>query len=489
MAEKGFSTLELMIAFAILAVVFSGVVFASLGAQYWIVTLDTSHEGLFSASRNIGEVRALAQHDFLAATSSSSVSSAEEDCGATLCYYTERSVEDISSCSKEARVFVSWRVPRYPTSTTAMHTSLTHVPAILALGGDCALASLDGEWESIHEIHSAALSGTPVGIDSLNGASYVIENAPPTFRILHDTVDGAYTPPDNAAFNAVDVARDFFTGRTYAYLAATSTQLRIVDVTDASSPTLAASIGLSGVATGAEAGWRLQYYDRRIYIVTRFSSRPSSPEFHVFDVADPTFPQEIGDYKLNTSAYAILVRDQYAGGVLRRIAYIGTTHSSRELIALDVTDPHNITQKAVCDLPSTQQATALFILGNTLYVGRENVPSGGEDLYAFDAADPTRPTFCAPIAKTDINNDSFSRHVQAIRGSGEYLFVETNNTTNAHGNIQIRSADPETDLELLSVYAITNLPENGIDLDGDTKALYAASAGASPSLHVLTSHE
>lgn len=488
MTEEGFSTLELMIAFAVLAIVFSGVVFASFGAQYWSVVLDTSHEALFSASQNSAEVRALARHDFLSATSSFA-SSAEDDCGSALCYYSERNVKDISPCSKEAQVSVRWRVAGYPTSTTAIDTSLTHVPAILALGGDCARASLEGEWTSLHEIESMTLPGTPVGVDSVNGTTYVIEQTPSAIRIIDGTNTGIYTPPDNATFNAIDVARDFFTGRTYAYLAATSTQLRVVDVTDASSPVLAASITLSGVPAGVEAGWRLQYYDRRIYIVTRFLSSPSSRELHILDVADPASPQEIGNYKLNTSAYAILVRDQYVGEELRRLAYFGATHTGKELIVLDVTDPHNIVQKALCDLPNVQRATALFMLGNTLYVGRENVPSGGEDLYAFNATDPTRPTFCTPIAKTDINDDGFSRHVQAIRGSGGYLFVETNNTTNAHGNIQIRVSDTKENLKLLGVYSIANLPENGIDLDSDANTLYAVDAGGSPSFHVLTSHE
>jgi hypothetical protein len=110
------------------------------------------------------------------------------------------------------------------------------------------------------------------------------------------------------------------------------------------------------------------------------------------------------------------------------------------------------------------------------------VPSGGEDLYAFDASDPTAPSFCVPIAKTDITTDGYSRHVESLRASGPYLFVATTNTTNAHGQLQIRNANPTSGLALLGTFAIPGLAENALDLENNS--LHAAST-ASPQLQSI----
>ena len=487
--ERGFSTLELMIAFAVLAIVFSGAALASYGAQYWTIALKNSYDALFEGKKQIEDVQRVAEHDYWSATSSS-MSTSQTDCNSSVCYYTKRTVTDLSSCAKYAQIDVSYQVPGYPTTTIPFSASLTNVPAVLALGGDCSTNPFVGDWTSLHIAQANfGLHGIPAGVDELDGTVYIVENQPSALEIITEDQSYSYTPPDGATFNAVDVARDLFTGRTYAYIVATSSQLRVVDVTDPSAPVLVASKLLATVPAGLEAGWRLHYYDQKLYVVTRFLSKPSAQEFHIFDVSDPTVPQEVSNFKLSTSAYAIVVRDQYSDFAKHRFAYLATTHTAKELVVLDVTDPFSIATAATCDLPSTQQGTTLHLSGNILYVGRENVPSGGEDLYAFDATDPKSSSFCTPLGKTDINDDSFSRHVQAIFAAGDYLFVATNNTTNAHGKIQVRSSDPATNMKILGVFAIPSLSENSIDYNGDTNVLSAAGAGAAPGLYQITSNE
>ncbi|RJQ34652.1 hypothetical protein C4568_02220 [Candidatus Parcubacteria bacterium] len=479
--SRGFSTLELMIAFAILCVVFAGVAAAQYGTQYWALMLETSGEALSKAQAEIDSLRMAAEIDFLAA--SSTAFAASNACGSgEFCYYRENSVEDISSCAKRVETVVSWRSARFATSTVLLSDFLVDFSGLLATGGDCGTAFSADSWASLEENQSFPLQGTPAGIDALLGTVYVIEQNPSRLAIIADGEMSVYTPSSNEAFNAIDVAHNFADEKIYAYIAATSSQLRIIDVTDPSAPEEIASTTLATVPSGYQAGWRLQYYDGSVYIVTRQMNKPAAREFHVIDVADPENPIETGSYKLNTSPYAILVRDQKIDVSTSRFAYLATTHASRELMVLDVTDPQNISIVATCDLPSSQQGTSLFMIGNMLYLGRENVPSGGEDLYTFDASDPTGDDFCASFAKADINDDSFSRHVQAIRGIGKHLFVATNNTTNAHGKIQVRDAN---DLVKTAAFTLDALVENGIDFDADTGIVFAITGGANPALHFL----
>lgn len=484
--QRGFSTLELMIAFALLCIVFAGVGAAEYGSQYWTLTLTTSSEGLSTADQQLEEVENDAAIDFQLASSSNARTG--NTCQADdLCSDTETTVDDESPCAKYVKVVTSWRASTFPTSTISLATFLVDLPEVIAVGGDCGVAYSDTDWVSLGEhTQPHVLQGAPIGIDALGGVAYVIENNPAILEIIDGAKTHTFNIPDNASLSAVDVARDLATGRVYAYMAATSTQLRVVDVTDSSAPALVASTTLSGVTPGVESGWRLQYYDTSLYILTRFLSKPSLKEFHVFDVSNPKTPTETGSFKLNTSAYALLVRDQKLRGGTRRFAYLATTHTAKELMVLDVTNSQNITTAAICDIPSTQQGNALFILGNTLYFGRENVPNGGEDLYAFNATDPTAASFCTPIAKTDINDDSFSRHVQGIRAKNDYLFTATNNTTNAHGKIQVRTSHGMNALSESATLTINNLIENGIDFDEDSDTLYALEGGSTSLLHIIT---
>jgi len=486
--ERGFSTLELMIALTLFCIVLSGVAAALYANNYWSVTLALSGEGLSVADKTTNMVRLNAETNFQSASSTKSFESGSCVDGET-CYSTEIDVINISPCAKYASVHVSWQVPSYPTTTTSLSSFLSNNAELIARGGDCGLSAAHG-WENMREdMPSIPLQGTPVGIDVLGGRAYVIEREPSQIEIIDRQSVFLYIPEDGAVFNAIDVAREISTGRIYAYIAASSTQLQIVDVTDAAAPLLIGSTTLAGVPVGLQAGWRLQYYDGLVYMATRFISGLSAKEFHILDVSNQKVPVELGAYKLNTSPYAILVRDQYIDGAYRRYAYLATTHASKELMVLDVSDPQHIAPVKTCDLPGSQQGTSLHMLGDTLYVGRENVPNGGEDLYAFDAHDPTGATFCTPISRVDINDDRYSRHVQAIRASGDYVFVATNNTTNAHGKIQVRSTDTTKNLSELETLNIDALTENGMDIDSDENVLYAVSAGNNPLLYMWTSEE
>lgn len=486
--ERGFSTLELMIALALMSIVLSGVAAALYANNYWSVALTTSGEGLSAAEKTMNTVRLDAQTNFESASSTNHFTN--NSCvDSEICYPTELEITDISQCAKYATVRVSWQVPSYPTTTTSLSRFLSNVRELIAMGGDCGLSVASG-WEKIGEAKQpVVLSGTPVGIDAFGGKAYIIEREPSRIEIVDGENVFSYVPAHDVVFNALDVARDISTGRIYAYIAASSTQLHIVDVTDAAAPLLVASTTLAGVPVGLEAGWRIQYYGGLVYIATRFISKPSAKEFHVFDVSNQRVPIELGAYKLNTSPYAVLVRDQYVDGAYRRYAYLATTHAGREIMVLDVSDARNIALVNTCDLPGSQQGTSLYMLGYMLYVGRENVPNGGEDLYAFDAHNPTSATFCTAISKTDINDDRYSRHVQAIGASGDYVFVATNNTTNAHGKIQIRSSDRTKNLSGLGAVNVGTLIENGMDFDSGENILYAVSGGNNPLLHMWTSNE
>jgi hypothetical protein len=477
-----------MIAFAILAIVLAGVVMADFGSQYWTLTSQTSNEALYKAKRYFEDLRASAKRDFLSATSTPLTRDADTGCLAgSLCYYIQNTVTDISPCSKYAQADVFWQVRGYPTSTASLFTTFADAHSVVTSGGDCSLNWPSGTWATMQSASSTALTATPVAIDALNGAVYVVESGAPFLEVVKGGNKYSYTSPDNSVFNAIDVARNLVNGWTYAYVAVATTtnQLQIIDVTDPTSMFRAGEVTLSGVSSSGSypAGWRLTFYDRKVYIATRDTS---GPEFHVIDVGDPTNPFELGTgTELTTSVYGIQVRDQIINGATRRFAYLATDAS--ELQVYDVTKPDTVppTLVASCDLPGTQKANSIALLGNRLYLGRDTI-SGSNDLYVFNATDPTASSFCTPLAAVDVDDDIYSRHVIGIRVSGPYLYVATTNSTNTHGEIQVRSIDPTTNLQILGTRSVPTLIDNGIDFDSDANQLYTLSGGT-PTLESFTS--
>ncbi len=474
--KKGFNTLEIMIAFAILAMVLTGVILANFGSQYWTITSQTSNEALYKAKTLLEDLRGISRQDFLSATSSSLRRDDASCVSGSLCYFLETKVTDISPCAKYAEANVSWEVPSYPTTTTALFTTFANSGEVVRRGGDCSQNYPSGKWDTPVLTGTPTYSGGGVGIDVEGGFSYIAESQSPFLQIF-STADTnttyAYSSRDNAPFNAIDVARDLATGRTYAYLAsASSTQFQVVDATDPSGVFLSASRSLSGVSTTTPAT-HVFFYNRYAYLTTAFAT---GPEFHVFDVGYPATPTEKGSKELGTSVYDMTVRDQYSvtKGSTRSVAYLAVGNNNpRELMVLDVTDPKNIGDPIICDLSGSYKGSALFVQGNVLYFGKDQVPSGSPDLFAYDITDPFNPNFCSqtPLVGVDVDDAGFSMHVTSIRASGPYLFVGANNTTGSHGEIQIRSADPATGFSLLGTYSVPKLVDYGIEFDGDTNQL------------------
>lgn len=466
-----------MLAFAIMSIVLGGVVIADFSAQYWMINAETSNEALYKAKTSIEDLRAAAKENFYTATSSPLTKIIDASCASGgLCYFVQNTVTDLSPCSKYATALVSWQVQHYPTTTTSLSTNLTYPTEGLNDGGDCQLNQPAGSWTSPSIAYTADFGGWPTSLDVLDGISYVASSSAPYLKIVSSTGVVLNTTCVNCtgAYNAIDVAHDSTTGRTYAYTArdATTSQLEVIDVTDTSNPSMLAQSTFAGVDPYGSypQGWRIFYYGRKVYIVSR---ETAGPELHVFDVGNPDAPVELGSMELTTSVYGMVVHDQYVGTALHRFAYLATT-GNPELVVLDVTNPASmsIVTGAQVDFPGSQAARAVFLNGNTLYVGRDSVP-GGPELYALDASAPLSASGGLPILQSaDVGSG-----ITAIRVSGQYVFLATTGS-----QLQIRNS---TDLSSVGTFSISGLVDTAIDLYGDY--IYAASA-SSPRLRVIKSN-
>jgi type II secretory pathway pseudopilin PulG len=382
--NKGSSSLEIIIALAIAALSFSAVIVVLFGNQSALVRAEVAQSSLQSAR--------------LALYNSEASSTA-----LTLCKSLQNS-GDLSTFSA---------------NTTEMGN----------LGGDCDIDAPSASWQKPQIVSSTTISqGKPTAIDVLNGVVYLAATSSPYFYIvdhgsLVQFVNGFSAGGIINSLDAVELRNFSGVSRTYVFAAmsSTSSQLKVIDVTDVHSPAVVATRTLSSCVTGSfPQGWRVFYYGNSLYLTTR---ETAGPEFHIFNVADPTNPVEFGStsckgFALNDTVNALVVHDQQVGTTTKRFAYLATDESDKELRVLDVTNPGGVVEvlSANVDLPSTQNAESLSLLGNTLYLGRQS--SSGPELYAFDISNPL-----SGVLSTTTQEIGASVMGLRVVGSFAYLFT------------------------------------------------------------------
>ncbi len=484
-SDKGFSTLELMIAFAIIAIVLVGAVGANFAAQYWSIISQTSNEALYKAKTKLEDLRALTKEDFYQATSTPLTKSvdltdpADASCvSGGLCYFVQTTITDMSSCSKYVEARVDWQVQNYSTTTTSLFTNLTNSPEIIARGGDCILNQPAGDWKNTSPQNVGFLSFSPgkqfTGIDVLHKKIYATASSFPSFLVYDAPVSVGQNPAfygslnivvsgQSRGLNSIDVEEDLATGRTYAFAAvnATTSQLAVVDVTDAHNPTLVAQRDLQGVNPlgSYPQGWRVFIYGGRLYMTTR---ETAGNEFHIFDISTPTLPTEIGNgFKINRTVNEILVRDQKIGGTLHRLVFLASDSDLKELGVLDVTNDV-ITELYSVDLPGAQDGLSMALLGNNLYFGRSSNTAGPE-LYVFDVSNPG-------VTPLIIGQGEVGASVTKIDVSGAYAYL---GTTKSGQEFQVWNSDftiwnqSTPDAGFFKSYNFAHLALLGFDIDGD----------------------
>jgi hypothetical protein len=492
--KLGFSTIELMIAFALICIVLVGAVSANFSAQYWGITAQTANEALYKAKTTLEDLRSLVKQDFYQAVSSPLTVSkdisdpADKSCiDGGLCYYVQKTITDLSSCSKYVEAEVEWQVASYPKTTTKLFTYLTNSPEIIARGGDCILNEPSGDWENHSPENVGGISFTPsgkqfTGIDVLHKKIYTTSLTSPYFSIydipetigqnpvlVSSVVDIVKVLGVAKPLNAVDVEEDLATGRTYAFVAvnAATKQLAVIDVTDASTPTIVAQSDLQNVDPlgSYPQGWRVFIYGGRLYMTTRETGiSPNGNEFHIFDISTPTIPTEIGNgFALDRTVNAMIVRDQKIAGVTHRLIYLASDSDLKELSILDVTGDTITELPNSVNLPGGQDGLSLSLLGNNLYFGRQSNTSGPE-LYVFDVTDPT-----ANLLSHIVGQGEVGASVAKIEVSGKYTYIGTNKTGQEFQvwNSDFNTWDGSLNVGRFTSYNFPHLAPLGFDIDGN----------------------
>jgi len=406
--NRAFSTIELLIAFAILLINITGIVMLSdltpkkgmegtalLAYQGQSVSVDseTNQEAIQKAKQQMEEARAQAKNDF---TSVDSIGPISEMSG-PLEYTKELVVSDLSPCLKNTTSSVSWNTASPIPKEIEFSTLLGDVASALALGGDCA-STPPGDWDNPGGLVSEPIGGQgATSIDAINNRLFVTSNKfPPLnnkdfFVYDFDPDLPSFVSPSlslvaeldlNEGLNDVDVAKD------YAYVASASVtgELQVIDLATMARID-AATRQLPGTTTAK--GKRVFFYNDKVYMGTDYLPCPppclpsQNNEFHIYDVSTPSDPVWEGSVDINHNVNDIFVQGNFA--------YLATSDIDHELMVININPSssdylmHPDDTGFGYNASGSNDGYSVYVLGDKVYLGRiQNTPSSADDFFVLN---------------------------------------------------------------------------------------------------------
>lgn len=488
--HKGSSTIELLIAFAILTLTLTALVSVFYGNQSVSIDTQTSGEALARASRELEKDRALVRSDYLSA---SSTSSTETYGGMT--YTINMAVQDLTPCVKIATSTVSWNQGSLRPLSVSLVTYLTDLAGSIASGGDCFSSAPTSGWTNPTRFASDTFTpGKPIALDVLNRIAYLAEDKTPFLKIANTAsatlgqTSGLFVSYSNGfaaagQINALDAIKwtNPSTGAVKKYVFAAmnsaSGQLAVYDVTTPTAPTLVSTVSLSAcVASSFPQGWYVVAYGNRLYLSTRDTA---GPELHVFDITTPSSPTEMAigsagckGFEMTDTIEQFVVRDQIVNGVTKRYLFAATDEDDREIRVLDVTNPLAITEATDVDLAGAQDGQSIYLSGQKLYFGR--MSASGAELYVYNTINPSASL--PLLGSKDVGTD-----VLGIRVAGSLAFLATGKTNQ---EFQVWNVGNLSNITNVAIYNFGNVVGSGIDYEPD---FIYATGQSTPNFQILYS--
>ena len=416
-AERGFSTLEILIAMAVMFLVLGAVILVSFGNQTAVADSQTDAEAMNIAQGLLEQEQADARKDFNLVNSFATTSPDGF-------YHSTVTVEfEPDYLTKKVTAKVSWTGDHIRQQSVSLVTEITNFTN--AVGANTCDSDLSGDWTVPTLAQSydfASLVGNPGGtypitdVDAYNGKLYVTTNnssgpaTQPTFFVfsihatdpLHPTLslDSKIDNDTTAAggLNALAVATN--AGGSYAYVAnSLSKQFQIINL---SGPTVGASLTVA--ATGK--GNSIYYKDG--YVYEGLTSAAGGKEFNLIDVHTPTAPVLRGGAVVGNDINQIFVKGLYA--------YVASPNT-QQLKVYDVSNPASIAAPVGSYTNNgAGNGKSVYAVGDSLYLG---TTAAGAYYTRLDASTPQAPSF--------LSSSGFSSSVDGIivRDSLAFLLTKT----------------------------------------------------------------
>lgn len=262
-------------------------------------------------------------------------------------------------------------------------------------------------WAPPNVVGSTDNAGTEDALDVFVSGDYAYVADATILRIINisnpaaPTLTGSYTAAGN--INGVYVSGNF------AYIATSSTtsEFRVVNVTNKASPTQAATMDVTGSAAGNSI-----YVDGTFaYLGRANSTTAGTNEFVIINITTPTAPTTSGSLNLSNAVNSVYVSGNFA--------YVATSITTAELTIINVTNKAAPASAGVYEASGTSIGTDIHGNGTTIYLGKANNTSGAE-FFIINAATPASPTLVGSYEVGGNLNGVF------ISGTNAYLATAVN---------------------------------------------------------------
>jgi type II secretory pathway pseudopilin PulG len=460
-SKYGFSTVELLIAMAILVISLTAIILVSFGTQSILIDSQTSSEAINLAQEFLEKEQSLARKDFKLVNSRA----------ATTVDIYEIKVDVVATSSnpllanftKKITATVSWPDQYNRGLNVQLSALITNFEN--ANGGDSCNSILSGNWAA-PSISNFFVSDTDnnakLSVDAYKQKLYAaISDANATDTPTIFVYDLSLDPKNPVLISSLDNwdteagINDIHATDGYLYVAkatSASGQLQIFNTSDWSSttfkvdPSLASGIGNS-----------IFYKDGYVYLGL---TAASGPEFHIIDVHSPSNPFEVGYWpqtgRLGNDINAIYIKGKHV--------YLATPNTE-DLIILDISNPTLPVQVDSFDSSGGGHGKSLYSVGDTLYLGKTEGSS--PELYILNNPD------LSAISVSSSQEISESVDGLLVR---DYLAFLTTNT-----QLQIWRIDNPASIFLYNDSPLTlpSASDNPTSLDCEGNYIYTGSVDAS----------
>lgn len=478
--NRGNSTLEILIAFAVLTLCMTAVIMIGFGNQSVSVDTQTNNEALSQAEKILEDARANAHTNFLGVISYATTSTS------TIAFNQKLDILDISECKKQATSTVSWSFDSR-VQTISLTTFLSSTSTVADLGGDCATELPAPGWDNPREMGGINF-GKAKGIDVVDKIAYITlsdnPNSQPDLAIVN--VISSTSPfiisltniQNNPGYEAIDVASS--SSGLFAYITNNddANQLQVVNVSSSTNPILVASSTLPGITSGTHAIARsIFYYDKKVYIGTQYLPCPScsaeqNNELQIYAVSNPSNPVWLDSIKVNRNVNSIIVRNGYA--------YLATgpgsagVHNPFKIFDVNPSSPKYKQQIGSFTATGNEEGKSLYIIGNKAYLGLERATSNRPDFFVLDI---TRPDAVFSTDSTNLHLNP-NTSVSGIRVSGSLAFLGITDPNDGFQVINVSNSN----LPRISTY---NFQQNTTGIDMDDNTVYLSADSGSRNLEIV----
>lgn len=466
--NQGIGVLEILISLMVITSAVTAIILLVFGNQNIRIDNELANNALYRAAEITENARVLSIHNFNSVISSSSVSGIFQE---------DLAISDISPCRKNVTGALNWYASPLRPQKLELITSLTSIKESARLGNDCNADGPENNWKNLQtrgsfDFSPSGIQGTDIDYIASGSNKYAILTTQHSLSstndiLIVDVTDAAspflvstadFSP---AGFNAVDAAENY----AFAANDTSSGQLQIIDITDLTAPVIVASRSLPGVGSSYPQGREIFYYNKRVYVGTW---ETLGHEFHIFDVSNPSNPVHLGSRQLNHSVRDIYVREELLSGVAKTIAYLAssvTSPTAPELIILDVTNPASIVPAGSFNAPGERYGTALYVLGNKLYLGRRRGTSTEHDFFILDISNHG---VINVLGSKFLDLNPSPAEVSAIIVSANLAFL---GTTDSNEELQVWDVTEPTDIHNYSKF---NFPAKVTGLEFGDDLVYAS---------------